>query len=370
MTLKEIMTLPIEAYMPREVKALRKNAPKLVSSVLLHATAITGINSLADLTHDSIQALSGGLNSAVYLIRQAENNLVIKLRPQGQGISAEAEALTAWAAKGASVTTIKKVGTVSSGTTEVKYMIQEGITRTKGRPAVTCHEFLRKHPSRAKAVGKLLGKELALMHKAKSDRTFGEYSDMWGKKAPYKTWNAYLVSSIQSQEAFLKRTGMQPEKIDALLNHIATIRFSKTGAYIHGDYSIRNALVESQKPLRIRIFDPNPLIGDPGWDIAFFYFYYDLAKRRLAESPKDKQLRKDYLKHKDVLRGFISGYEEGTGRVVNLTRVHPSQFITTMFALQGKIAKAKVHTKNYWSDPEVQVCRQSLFDLASQMIAN
>jgi hypothetical protein len=67
--------------------------------------------------------------------------------------------------------------------------------------------------------------------------------------------------------------------------------------------TIRNVGVYSYRPITVGLFDPNPLIGDPSWDIAPMMnnvAFNELRYRRETELPEP--LRRD--------RGLLDGFWE------------------------------------------------------------
>ncbi len=364
MTKNDIATLPIEPHMSLEQRILRKKAPLLVKKILENTFEYSGIKSLTELTKDSIIALEGGVSSAVYFLKHTENPLVIKLRHSGVG--AEAEAILAWQAKRARVVDIKKVGLVED-VGKVKYLIQEGVLK-KDQLAKTCFSYLQTNPKKAELVGKLMGEELAKMHTAKSNRTYGEFADMAGKKAPFKTWNSYILGYINVNEEFLiKEVGLGKEKIQLIKLCINKVKYPQKGVYLHGDYSLRNILVESEKPFQIRIFDPNPIIGHPSWDIANIFNNARIATERLSLKPKTTEVKRTHQVYQDLLKGFINGYEKANGRI-DRRKIYPSAFVQSILRLTAEVRRAKQRTKQVWNDPDVVSCKATLEYLADQVI--
>ena len=74
---------------------------------------------------------------------------------------------------------------------------------------------------------------------------------------------------------------------------------------MHGDVSIRNVGIHSYHPLTVGLFDPNPLSGDPSWDIAPLMnnvAFNELRYRRNGVLPD--ALGPD----RDLVAGFREGY--------------------------------------------------------------
>ena len=88
-------------------------------------------------------------------------------------------------------------------------------------------------------------------------------------------------------------------------NFIATCPFVAEGRFVHGDVTIRNVGIYSYRPIVVGLFDPNPLSGDPSWDIAPMMnnvAFNELRNRR--ESVPPKPLTHD----RDLATGFWESY--------------------------------------------------------------
>jgi hypothetical protein len=207
--------------MPIEVQRLQKNAHVYVKAIIERTQAFPELRSIEELPPGAIELLEGGNASALYSLYTDKEFAVIKLR--NDGIEAEHEALTAWARKGVRVPTIRKKGIVPSTkrTSPVKYLILDFVTDKQGEQAPTGTAYLRKNPRRARRLGQLMGRTLARMHRAKSDRTFGEFGDLSGSnRSPLRSWNQYLLGYAHLHRRYLLRIGISRRSLAALTQAI------------------------------------------------------------------------------------------------------------------------------------------------------
>lgn len=306
MKLAHIEKLPVKPQMPAVAKRVRRQAPRYIKSVIEHTRALPNISNIEELRPEQLNALGGGVDAATYLVKSAEAQIIIKLSTHG--IEAEAEALEHWQAKGVHVPEVMDWGIVpvtGHNVQKVKYIVQQAMLDKHGRIAETCANFLIYQPEAARKIGRLLGKELKLMHSATAKRTFGEFADSTGNTAPYADWNSYLLGYLDVQMPNLKKLGVTNRQVRLLKQYILSRRFVKRGRYLHGDFSIRNAAIKSYEPLQVIIFDPNPIVGDPTWDIAVLFNNYEFQKRRLQHDDHMKVL---YHRDRQLLTGFKQAY--------------------------------------------------------------
>ena len=76
---------------------------------------------------------------------------------------------------------------------------------------------------------------------------------------------------------------------------------------MHGDVTIRNVGVYSYRPITVGLFDPNPLSGDPSWDIAPMMnnaAFNEIRQRREGVPPEP--LTRD----RELLAGFWESYPD------------------------------------------------------------
>jgi fructosamine-3-kinase len=247
MNISDVTKLPVAPHMPRNVKQLRENAPRYIKSIIEQTYAIREVKSLRELGQGSLTPLGGGMLSAAYWLQVGGESRVIKLRYRG--IDAEAKSLEAWQKKGADVVGVIAKGVVPEtkhSQDHIKYLVLEGVTDKKGEVAPTCFEYVQTHPEATRKIGEILGRELFKIHQAKTTRSFGEFADMWGKnKSPLKTWNTYLQSFVIMQYDYLLTLGLTESKLKRLLQQVKEKKFPKRGTFVHGDYSLRNAMLTS-----------------------------------------------------------------------------------------------------------------------------
>jgi len=88
------------------------------------------------------------------------------------------------------------------------------------------------------------------------------------------------------------------------------------GRFLHGDVSIRNVGIFRYQPITVGLFDPNPLSGDPSWDIAPMMnnvAYNELRQRRKGV-PSEVLVR-----DRELLNGFWESYPDGVAQESLLT---------------------------------------------------
>ncbi len=370
MGVEDIAVLPIPLHMPLHIKQLRKNAPFYIKEIIEKSHAIGGIHSIEDLSQNSIKALSGGMLSAVYFLKRTGQELVINLR--SKGVDATAEAFSAWQKKGANIVNIISSGivpTTRSQADKVKYLIMEGIVDKTGKPAQTAQDYVRKYPEKAKQVGIALGRQLAKMHQAKTERSFGEYADMWGNTAAIRTWNNYLTGYISFHQTYLTKIGINEDKLKKLIEVIKKTKFSKKGRYIHGDFSMRNAIVESEHPLKLKIIDPNPLVGHYSWDLAVLYNNKEFSKRKFAAFPKNKQFQKKFNIDQDCLEGFIEAYQKYSSYKIDRKKVLMSQVMQIIFLTQTEEKKLKKNPDDVNQKLEYRIRKELLVESIETLLS-
>lgn len=369
MNISDVTKLPVAPHMPANVKQLRENAPRYLKSILERTYAIKEVKSLKELGQGALTPLGGGMLSAAYWLQIDGESRVIKLRYRG--IDAEAKSLEAWRKKGADVVAVIAKGIVPETRQtddKVKYLVLEGVTDKKGEVAPTCFEYVESHPEAIKKIGEILGNELFKIHSAKTTRSFGEFADMWGKnKAPLKTWNSYLQSFIIMHYDYLLTLGLTESKLKRLLQQVKEKKFPRRGTFVHGDYSLRNAMLTSKNPLEVKIFDPNPLIGDPSWDLAILYNNFEFEKRKHEYNTRKKAFHASYIRDKDTLEGLVKGYTESGGKI-DEDAVAMSQLMQCIFLLQIEENKARKQKVDPEKEIEVMVRKDTLFDKVERLV--
>lgn len=321
-----------------------------ISYILKKARILSDFDTVQDLRPEQMTVLGGGNNAAVYLIRSPEKQIIIKL--DDQGVEAETEAIEQWRKRGARVPDVLAAGKFPESLVKrknLKYIIQKALLTKHGILAETCANYLAHSPDNARTIGRLMGAELTKIHRAVSDRSFGDYGDVSANTAAFKTWNAYLLSYLEHQKKYLKKLGVRDEDVIAVADYIKNCKFVSHGRYLHGDFSIRNAAIKSFEPLKISLFDPNPLIGDPTWDIAVPYNNYEFAKHRYEIDERGKDI---YDRDKQLLIGFKQGY----ARRIKMDALLPARLIQAVLqaqATEDKVARRKMDKEDFQARKDV-----------------
>jgi aminoglycoside phosphotransferase (APT) family kinase protein len=219
------------------------------------------------LTSEHIVSLAGGVDAMTYLVRTPRGDLVVKL--DGTGLEAEAHALRAWQPFTTHIPQVLDLGTVpASGERPIKYLVLTAMKNEEGHIVETAADYLGRSPSSARDVGRALGAELQAMHQAVDGTRFGNFADSPGSERTYATWGSYLADFLGHHVGFLKALGSRDADVDAATAFMHSCPSSAQGRYVHGDVTIRNVAVHSYRPVTVGLFDPNPVIGDPSWDLA------------------------------------------------------------------------------------------------------
>ena len=117
-------------------------------------------------------------------------------------------------------------------------------------------------------MGEALGAELARLHEAVDPDGFGNFGDAPGTERPYDSWGAYLSDYLAAHHDFLTGLGVSEEQLRRTHDVIRATRFVDEPRFLHGDVSVRNLAVYGDDPMVVGLFDPNPVSGDPSWDLA------------------------------------------------------------------------------------------------------
>lgn len=263
----EIPRHKVEMFHSPESQIIRAHTPQLLNT-LVDQGVLGNIESVADIKPGSVTALEGGLSSACYFLENNGKPVAIKFRTWG--VDSEAETLRIWREVGVNVTQINSSGDVplNIGTKNpVRYLILEGIVDESGNPAPTGGKFLSNHPDLLQVIGAEMGHQLFLLHQAKAEHPFGSFGD--GSARPqFETWSQHLSEIVETNKKYLLDIGVGQRSIDDVLQKYQQIHFPIQGSYLHNDFNLDNILVENINPLKIRVFDPDSLIGDPYWDLA------------------------------------------------------------------------------------------------------
>lgn len=328
MKVSDIATLPTDETTPAPKRRMRRQAPKYIASVINDSKVLDSVKSIDELRPEHLQPLSGGVDAATYLVNLPKEQVIIKLGTEG--VAAETEAIEAWRNRHVRVPKILKKGIVPAtkgAKQQLYYLVQKAMLDTSGRLIETAADYLVYAPDKSRQVGRALGVELNKIHGSVSDRSFGEFKDSSGSRSSYKTWNGYIIDAIKKQASYLKDLGVTDEALANVLTNISEHHYVKKGRYLHGDFSIRNTAVKSHDPLKVVLFDPNPLIGDPMWDVSFFANNAEYAKRRLNydDSQKDLSVRDQQL---------WVGFKQGYTRRINEISLKSAQLIQAVYQAQ------------------------------------
>jgi fructosamine-3-kinase len=254
--------------------------------------------------------LGGGVDAATYLVRCPGRDVVVKLK--SNGLEAEARALRAWKPYTTRVPGVLKAGTIPSvGERSMKYLVLAALKNSEGRIVETADEYLDRSPASARELGRAVGAELHRMHQAVDETGFGNFADSPGSERTYNSWSGYLADFFALHANFVRQLGIGEDRMQATLAFIRACPFVAEGRFLHGDVSIRNVGVFHDQPFTVGLFDPNPLSGDPSWDIAPMMnnvAYNELRQRR--EPAPSRELVRD----RELLDGFWESYPGGVAR--------------------------------------------------------
>jgi aminoglycoside phosphotransferase (APT) family kinase protein len=157
-------------------------------------------------------------------------------------------------------------------------------------------------------LGRAVGAELHRLHQAADGTGFGNFADSPGSERTYGSWGGYLEDFFAAHAGLVKQLGIGEDRIQATLAFIRAYPSVAEGRFLHGDVSIRNVGIFRYRPITVGLFDPNPLKGDPSWDIAPMMnnvAYNELRSRR--ERGPVEALRRD----RELLDGFWESYPGG-----------------------------------------------------------
>ncbi len=348
------------------LKTMRNRGPEYLKTLVEELHGIEGLNSLSDLGEGDVIALAGGNMSVDYAIPVNGRWVVVKFR--SAGAEAEAETLRAWRQAGASVVKVFNSGTlpkIEGQEREVKFLVLQAAMDEQNDLAETGKEYIKRHPGATYEIAVQMGRVLAAMHRAKASHPFGEFADMWGSeegKPPMLTWNDYLLGYVEEHHDDLMNWGFTPLKIENLKRSLAALKFPEQGVYLHGDFSSRNAMIVAKDPYRVEVLDPNPLIGDPSWDLAVLYNNEEFERRKLDHDLESGVFRSAHQIAKEILEGVLEGYEQAGGEKIEPKAIAASQLMQCMYLFPGKEKRAKKEGREPVEDIQAMVVKDTLSD--------
>jgi fructosamine-3-kinase len=313
----------VEESMPSVTKRLRANAPFYLDSLLctgVFKDLVTG-----QLKEEDITALDGGSAGAVFFIKTGGVPVIVKFRHDG--VLAEAEALRAWQAIRVKVPSVLVSGIVTlikKDSEPTGYLILEGIMDEQGNPAVSVEKYLLKHPEKAGEIGQHMGRELATIHQMTPNYQFGGYSD--------KTITCKELFHIRLKEnrECLYTLGYTDKNIDQISKHIDDVSFPQTGICVHGDFVMKNVLVESSEVPKIRIIDPNPRIDDPYLDIALLINNLTARKLLYESNPNEATLKSSFVFTRTCYTSLLGAYRTYNGQDFDRKRLRINLMIDAL----------------------------------------
>jgi fructosamine-3-kinase len=299
----------------RSPEELRRNGAAHLRWVLEESGEFPDLPGIDRMSPDQVVSLGGGVDAATYLVRCLDSDVVVKL--SSTNLEAEARALFAWKPYTPRVPDVLGLGRVpSTGEHSIKYLILGALKNDEGRIVDTAADYLDRSPASAREVGRAVGAELHHMHQAVDKTGFGNFADSPGSERTYSSWSSYLEDFFVLHAKFVQQLGIDDDQIQAVRAFIRTSSFVAEGRVLHGDVTIRNVAIYSQRPMTVALFDPNPLIGDPSWDIAPMMnnvAFNDLRYRREGEPPA--ALHRD----RELSAGFWESYPGGVAEESLLT---------------------------------------------------
>ncbi len=365
MQVKDIPVVPTGSGAPEGLKELRQQAPEMLRILIEQIHAIEDIQTLDDLQPNDLKALAGGNMSVDYAIRVNRKWMVIKLRTSGA--EAEAEALRAWKQAGANVVAVFNSGVLpqtEQTKKQVKFLVLEAAMNGQNQIGKTVKEYIKEHSEAAQPIAEKMGEVLAAMHTAVAGNHYGEFADMWGSEegenAPH-TWNAYLMGYVDEHARHLRELGFTQLKIDNLKRKLQSMKFPEKGVYLHGDFSERNSILTRLQPYQVIVFDPNPLIGDPSWDLAILQNNFEFAKRKLEHNRDDANQTQLQIEQA-ILEGVLEGYHKAGQGNIKEEALYASQLMQCLYLLPGKEKRAKKEGRSPEESLEALVIKDTLFD--------
>jgi fructosamine-3-kinase len=313
---------------------------------------------LDQMAPDQVDSMGGGVDAATYLVKRPDRDVVVKL--DSEGLEAEARALRAWKPYTDRVPEVLGLGTVpSSGDPPIKYLILAALKNDDGDVVETADDFLERSPASARELGRAIGAELHSLHRAVDRTGFGNFADSPGSERTYDSWSAYLEDFFALHVGFVQELGIDDDQIDAVRAFIGACPFVSAGRFLHGDVTIRNVGVYSYRPITVGLFDPNPLIGDPSWDIAPMMTnvaFNELRYHRKSEPPA--VLTRD----RELSSGFWESYPGHVAKESLLT----AQLVQAILQAEHREAR---RDRNQTDSADVEVTHNFIRSLIDQATA-
>src|SRR5215216_984618 len=275
--------------------------------VLEDSGAFPDLPELDQLAPEQVVELGGGVDAATYLVRCPHRDVVVKLK--SDGLEAEARALRAWQRYTPRVPDVLGLGTVPSvNERSTKYLVLGALKNDEGRLVEPAAKYLDRSPGSARELGRAVGAELHRMHQALDTPGFGNFADSPGSERTYSSWSGYLADFFALHADFVSQLGISADRLQAALAFIRACPFVAEGRFLHGDVSVRNVAIFDYQPMTVGLLDPNPVSGDPSWDIAPMMnnVTYNELRARRGNMPS-KLLERD----RNLLDGFWESYPGG-----------------------------------------------------------
>jgi fructosamine-3-kinase len=307
---------------------------------------------------DQIDSMGGGVDAVTYLVKRPDGDVVVKLN--SEGLESEARALRSWKPYTERVPDVLSLGTVpSSEDPPIKYLLLAALKNDDGDVIETADKFLERSQQSARELGRALGTELHRLHQAVDRTGFGNFGDSPGSERTYQSWSAYLEDFFVIYANFVQDVGIDDDQIESVRGFMRACAFVPEGRFLHGDVTIRNVGVYSYRPITVGLFDPNPLSGDPSWDIAPMMnnvAFNELRDRRQSEPPA--ALTRD----RELLSGFWESYPDKVAEESLMT----AQLIQAL--LQAEHRQDRLQ-RNEIDTADVKVTHEFISSLVNRMVA-
>lgn len=333
----------VKSHMTENVAYVRSNSKKLLEAII-QAGHIDGINNISDMHPNQLKVPEGGESSAVFLLTRPRIHaqedttqrqsmvdsterygtpLIIKFRHFG--ILAEAEALNAWQSIGVPTPNVIASGPVPNDPHQTNFIILEAVQTTEGKLAPIGTDYFFRSEQNQQTLGAKMGETLAKIHTARPEKPFGSFTTD-DDDFRSVTWAGYLINLIEYHNEFLKSLSVSDQKIKKLIQQIEQTEFPDIGSYIHDDYGPHAALIKSEDPLEYVIFDPNPKIADPYYDLANKQFQLDFNQKNYDLHP-DKKTEEKLAGSKRYDGSLLEGYQKATEKPLKSQRLLANEIV-------------------------------------------